>query len=147
LTVVLTTMDKPEITGNRITIPSSTEYLSDVDMFIEGILRGFGAEESVIADIAISVSELVNNAISHVHVDKVNPKVVVEINKNTNVVSVSVSDEGTGFNPDELDDPLAEENLLKEVGRGIFIVKSLMDSVVIKPSPNGTKITMTKSII
>ena len=115
-------------------------------MFIEGILRGYGTDESVIADIAISVSELVNNAISHVSVDKAEPKVVVEINKNTDVVSISVADEGTGFNPDDLADPLAEENLLKEVGRGIFIVKSLMDSVDIEPSPNGTKITMTKSI-
>ena len=58
-------MDKPTITGNRITVPSDTQFLTDVDVFIEGILRGFGVNESLIADIAISVSELVNNAITH----------------------------------------------------------------------------------
>ena len=139
-------MIKPEIAGNKITIPSSTEFLPDVDMFIEGILRGYGTNESTIADIAISVSELVNNAISHGSADKDDSKVVVEINKNTDVVSVIVVDEGTGFDPNELADPLAQENLLKEVGRGIFIVKSLMDSVDIEPSPNGTRIIMKKSI-
>ncbi|MCH7946622.1 MAG: ATP-binding protein, partial [candidate division Zixibacteria bacterium] len=51
-----------------------------------------------------------------------------------------------GFNPDELDDPLAEENLLKEVGRGIFIVRSLMDKVDIMPSKKGTKITFTRAL-
>ena len=115
-------------------------------MFIEGLLRGYGADESIIADIAISVSELVNNAIAHGNAQNDNKKVVVEINKNADVVSISVLDEGVGFNPDCLSDPLAEENLLKEVGRGIFIVKSLMDSVEINPSPAGTKITMSKSI-
>ena len=139
-------MQKPKIIDNCITIPSNQEYLSDVDMFIEGILRGYGADESIIADIAISVSELVNNAINHGNAKNDSKKVIVEINKNSEVVTISVQDEGAGFNPDGLSDPLAEENLLKEVGRGIFIVKSLMDSVEIKTSTLGTKISMTKSI-
>lgn len=139
-------MQKPKVTGNRITIPSNQEFLCDVDMFIEGILRGYGADESVVADIAISVSELVNNAIAHGNLQDKSKTVTIEINIDSNVVSISVFDEGIGFNPDELDDPLAEENLMKEVGRGIFIVKSLMDSVNIKPSPSGTEIVLTKSI-
>jgi len=139
-------MQKPQISGNCITIPSNQEFLSDVDMFIEGILRGYGADESIIADIAISVSELVNNAIAHGNAQNETKNVTVEISKNSDKVSISVQDEGSGFNPNSLDDPLAEENLLKEVGRGIFIVKSLMDSVNIVPSPRGTKITMTKTI-
>ncbi len=139
-------MQRPTITDNCITIPSNQEYLSDVDMFIEGILRGYGADESTIADIAISVSELVNNAINHGNAKDSSKNVVVEIGNNSEVVTISVQDEGTGFNPDCLSDPLAEENLLKEVGRGIFIVKSLMDSVEIKFLPCGTRISMTKSI-
>jgi len=139
-------MQKPAITDNRIIIPSNQEYLSDVDMFIEGILRGYGADESIIADIAISVSELVNNAINHGNAKDDSKQVIVEINKNRGIVTISVQDEGAGFDPDCLSDPLAEENLLKEVGRGVFIVKSLMDSVDIRPSLHGTTITMTKSI-
>jgi len=56
-------MKRPVIKGNTIVVPSSHDYLPTVDEFVEGILRGWGTDESVIADIAISVSELVNNAI------------------------------------------------------------------------------------
>ncbi|MCH7948426.1 MAG: ATP-binding protein [candidate division Zixibacteria bacterium] len=139
-------MQKPMITGNRISIPSTQEYLPDVDIFIEGILRGYGINESIIADIAISVSELVNNAIDHGNQKNEEKRVIVTIEKNSEAVSLTVTDEGTGFNPDELDDPLAEENLLKEVGRGIFIVRSLMDKVDIAPSKKGTKITFTRAL-
>jgi len=58
-------MRKPIISGNTISIPSDLEYLSVVDEFIEGLLRGYGTSESIIADIAISVSELLNNSINH----------------------------------------------------------------------------------
>lgn len=139
-------MQKPIITGNRISIPSTQEYLPDVDIFIEGILRGYGINESIIADIAISVSELVNNAIDHGNKKNEEKRVTVTIDKNSGAVSLIVTDEGTGFNPDELDDPLAEENLLKEVGRGIFIVRTLMDTVDIALSNEGTIVTFTRAL-
>lgn len=139
-------MDKPRINGNSIVIPSSTRYLTDVDEFVEGRLRDYGTGESVLADIAISVSELVNNAVVHGNRAKTDASVTVSISRENNTVIISVKDEGTGFNPDEIDDPLKEENLLKEVGRGIFIVESLMDKVDVAPSPDGTTITITKDI-
>lgn len=139
-------MDKPTITGNRITVPSDTQFLTDVDVFIEGILRGFGVNESLIADIAISVSELVNNAITHGNKASRQKYVEIEIKRNGDAVAISVADQGGGFDPDTVADPLAEENLLKEVGRGIFIVRSLMDKVEIKPNDHGTTVTITKAI-
>ena len=139
-------MQKPIITGNRISIPSTQEYLPDVDIFIEGILRGYGINESIIADIAIAVSELVNNAIDHGNKKNEEKRVTVTIEKNSEAVSLTVTDEGTGFNPDELDDPLAEENLLKVVGRGIFIVRSLMDTVDISLTKEGTIVSFTRAL-
>ena len=139
-------MQKPLIIGNRISIPSTQEYLPDVDIFIEGILRGYGINESIIADIAISVSELVNNAIDHGNKKNEEKRVIVTIEKNSEAVSLTVTDEGAGFNPDELADPLAEENLLKEVGRGIFIVRSLMDEVDIALTKEGTIVTFTRAL-
>lgn len=139
-------MDKPLIKGNTIVIPSSTRYLTDVDEFIESMLREWGTADSVIADIAISVSELVNNAV--VHGNKASPDgvVTVSIRREGDVVTIDVADEGGGFNPAEIDDPLKEENLLKEVGRGIFIVESLMDKVDITVGSRGTTISISKAI-
>ncbi len=139
-------MDKPVITGDTIVIPSDQEFLSDIDSFVEGTLRGLGIAESVVADIAISVSELVNNAIVHGNKFAREKKVTVKLKQSGGVLTVSVTDQGTGFDPGHVPDPLAQENLLKEVGRGIFIVRQLMDKVDITASPHGTTIAITKSI-
>lgn len=139
-------MDKPTITGNSIAIPSDQEFLSDVDVFVEGLLRGFGADESIIADIAISVSELVNNAIFHGNRAAPDRPVKVVCAKENGNVRISVTDEGGGFDPDAIADPISDENLLKDVGRGIFIVKSLMDKVDITARETGTTVTIIKAI-
>lgn len=139
-------MGKPVIKGDTIKVPSDPEYLPDVDLFLEGTLRGFGAEESVVADIAISVSELVNNAMLHGNKSADDKIVTVTINRGTGSVTVTITDEGGGFDPSDVPDPLADENLLQEVGRGLFIVKSLMDKVDVNPTAKGTTIAITKAI-
>ena len=139
-------MNEPVIKGNTITTPSSLEYLTNIDDFIEGILRGYGTDESIIADIAISVSELVNNSVSHGNQASENKTVSVSIDRKGDDVSITIQDQGTGFDPDAISNPLDEANLLKDTGRGIFIVKSLMDKIEVKTTDGGTSITITKSI-
>lgn len=139
-------MNKPIITGDTITIPSDQDFLADVDMFIEGILRGWNIDESIIADIAISVSELVNNAICHGNKLDISKKVKVRITRDDKAVIVRIGDQGNGFNPTEVANPVDDENLLKEVGRGIFIVKSLMDSVEYESLDDGSEVIIKKAI-
>lgn len=139
-------MNEPIVSGNTIVIPSSHDFLAVVDAFLERILKSYGTEESIIADIAISVSELVINAINHGNKSARGTEVKVVISRSNNDVSITVTDQGKGFNPDEIADPLAPENLLKEAGRGIFVVKSLMDKVDIQAGSHGTSVTVTKAI-
>jgi len=116
-------MDKPIIKGNTIEVPSDQEYLADVDSFLEATLRGYKANESIIADIAISVSELVNNAMMHGNQESADKSVKVVIDRKEGSVVIAVSDQGSGFARDNIPSPIADENLLKEVGRGLFIVE------------------------
>jgi serine/threonine-protein kinase RsbW len=139
-------MHKPLIKDNVIKIPSSEDYLVDVDNFVEGILEGFGLDKSTIADIAISVTEVVVNSIIHGNKSILEKEVTVAVSRKNSSIEIVVTDEGEGFNPEEIEDPVSEDNLLKEVGRGIFIVRSLMDKVEIEPSKSGTKITLTKDV-
>ncbi len=139
-------MKKPIISGNTIRVPSDQAFLPDVDDFLEGALRENGVDESVIADIAISVSELVNNAMMHGNKASPDKMVKVTVSLKQKTATITVSDEGGGFQPDVIDDPLADENLLKEVGRGIFIVRSLMDKVDISASEKGTSVSVSKAI-
>ncbi len=139
-------MEGPIIKDNSITIPSNQDYLVAVDEFLEGTLRGFGVDESTIADIAISVTEVVNNGIIHGNKSDLNKALTLTIDRDNNTLKFVVLDEGEGFDPSCVDDPLKEENLLKEVGRGIFIIRSLMDSVEFENTSEGVRVTLTKTV-
>ena len=130
-----------------MTFPSSLDQIAKADDFLESRLRGKGISEDTIANLAIAVTELVNNAIKHGNKLKKSKIVRVDLYCDSGRIEVTVSDEGNGFDPHDIPNPLAEENLLKEIGRGIFIVNSLIDEVKFQfPPEGGTKVTIIKNI-
>ena len=131
--------------NNQITIPSSLDYLPKVDEYVEGKLRKLGVDKDRLADIAVSVTEAVTNAVLHGNQNDLKKKVQIELKADSSRVEITVEDEGNGFNPESIQSPVEEGNLLKEAGRGIFILKSLMDEVDFIISPRkGTIVKMTK---
>jgi len=139
-------MDKPVISGNIITVPSDTIHLAAIDDFMSDKLAEAGVSASVSADIAISVSEAVNNAIEHGNAGDQNKKITVKIEFKGNDLYVSIKDQGKGFDPDSIPNPTDKENLLKKVGRGIFIIRSLVDSVDFNFTSDGAEIILKKNI-
>jgi serine/threonine-protein kinase RsbW len=140
-------MKKPVIVDNTIRIPSSQDYLVDVDSFLEGILRGYGVDESAIADIAISVTEIVNNGIIHGNKSDPDKEITVTIKKINSALEITVADQGSGFEPDKIKSPIEEDNLLREAGRGIFIARSLMDNITFDSRRGqGTMVIMLKHV-
>lgn len=132
---------------DTITIPSSPDKVSVVDEFLEDWLRKRGVAENTIADMAIAITELVNNAINHGNKRREDSKVTLTMRYLDGEIEASITDEGSGFDPENIPDPLAEENLLKEIGRGIFIVKSLMDDFKYRALPEGgTEVCIVKKI-
>jgi serine/threonine-protein kinase RsbW len=132
---------------DTLTLPSTADQVAKADEFLESWLRKKGVPEDTIANMAIAVTELVNNAIKHGNRLQKNKMVTVSITYTPGKIVVTITDEGEGFNPEVIPDPLAEENLLKEIGRGIFIVNSLIDDVKFQfPPEGGTKVTITKNI-
>ncbi len=129
----------------RIIIPSDQVYLQELDEFLEETLRNFNMTEGDIADVAISVTELVNNAIVHGNASDPDKKVDVEMILKDSSVEITVADEGDGIDLADIPDPLSDENILKETGRGIFIVRSLMDEVdIITGKDGGTVVRLVK---
>jgi len=139
-------MDKPEVSGNVITIPSDAIFLAAVDDFIYEKFGKKNVGKSDIADFAISVSEIVNNAITHASGGDRNKPIAVKIEFIDDEAVISIKDQGHGFDPHNLPNPVDKENLLKQVGRGIFIVKSLMTSVDFNISDSGTEVVLKKKI-
>lgn len=127
--------------------PSTTDQVAKADEFLETLLRRAGLSEDAIANLAIAVTELVNNAIKHGNKLQKDKKFTVSVVYTPERVRITVADEGEGFDPGEVPDPLAEENLMKEIGRGIFIVNSLIDEVRFQfPPEGGTMVTITKNL-
>jgi serine/threonine-protein kinase RsbW len=129
----------------QIIIPSSLDYLPKVDKYVERKLRKLGVDKDKLADIAISVTEAVTNAVVHGNKNDLKKKVAINLKADSSCVEITIEDEGNGFDPEAVQNPTEEKNILKQVGRGIFILKSLMDKVdfIIAPQ-KGTIVKMTK---
>jgi serine/threonine-protein kinase RsbW len=82
------------------------------------------------------------------HGNDYNPDLHVEVSmENTGAKLVFViADQGKGFDPNRLPDPSAPENLLRGTGRGIFLIRSLMDEVHFRQLNPGTELTMIKNL-
>lgn len=129
----------------ELVIPSSQTHLPEADDFIESNLVEIGIDQSLTADIAISATEMINNAILHGNGGNSSKKVMIRLVVDDEKLEISILDQGSGFDLSSVPDPLAEENLMKEVGRGIFIARSLVDRIEFDTEPGwGTKATLTK---
>ena len=128
----------------QLIISSNVENIDKVEQFTEKISKLLHFTEDERDRIAIAVTEAVNNAI--IHGNKMDPQksVSIDITAVRGGIQIVVKDEGEGFDLDAVPNPLAPENLLKESGRGIFILKSLMDEVQYDFSRGGTQVTMIK---
>jgi len=127
-----------------LTIYSDPNNVVAVDEWAERIAQELGFSEDERDDIAISITEAVNNAI--VHGNKANPhkRVVIELFRTHDELRVSVRDEGKGFDPKKVEDPTKPENLMKPYGRGIHIIRQLMDEVKVHLLKGGCRVTMVK---
>lgn len=105
-------------------------------------LKGIKAEESFIFDIRLSLEEALINAIRYGNRLDENLSVDVDFTHHGNKVIIAVEDKGRGFDYRSLPDPTRQENLLKPKGRGIFLIRHLMDEVEF--SKKGNRITMAK---
>ena len=140
-------MEKPVREDNRIVIPSSLNFLREVDEFVEQKLKEQEVDPGVVTDIAISVTEIVTNAVNHGNKNDPRKNVTVTVKLDKKSVTIRVEDQGGGFDSEHLENPLDEKNLLKEAGRGVFIVKSLMDEVKFETVPKaGTVVTLVKKL-
>ena len=129
----------------QLTYPSHAETVADVDSYLDAKLRDAGFPEELLADVAVSVSEVVNNAVIHGNHEDASKQVTVELDIAPDRVSISIQDEGEGFDPESLPDPVSQDNLMREVGRGLFIVRAYMDEVHIKKlDGGGLRITIVK---
>jgi serine/threonine-protein kinase RsbW len=121
---------------------SDQKEIARVEPFLNQINTKMRIDDGMMHRLLVSCTEAVNNAI--IHGNKLNPdkKVIVRCVIGKRVLTILVADEGKGFDPGTLQDPRKEENLLKESGRGVFLMRSLMDTVNFKKMKVGSIVEM-----
>jgi serine/threonine-protein kinase RsbW len=130
--------------SHKLTIPSSMEMVKRVEVVTGKFAKQMGLSEDEEASLCIAVTEAVINAITHGNHQDPGKQVEMEFDLRKDVITVTVRDQGNGFDPKSLPDPRTKENLLKPSGRGILMIRSCMDEVEIRPSNRGTELKMVK---
>ncbi len=121
----------------ELTFKSQLDYLDIVQEFSEGVGRMAGLDEDGRYWIGLSVRESVINAILHGNQQDESKNVGISFRLDPGRIVIRVRDEGNGFDEKQLPNPLDTENLLKPSGRGIFYVRSFMDTVHYRGLPEG----------
>ena len=135
----------------RLQIPSNFELLDVIQAASDRIAVLAGLDDDAIHWIGVAVRESVINAIKHGNREDYGKLVTVEFSITPAAAPtefvVRVLDEGEGFEPQEVADPLAPENILKSSGRGIFFMRSFMDDVTLRrASEGGMEVRMVKKL-
>jgi serine/threonine-protein kinase RsbW len=133
-----------------------------VDQFLDSTLESVDSAENLVLDVAqkagfpeedlhkigMAVRECMVNAVVHGNQYNAHKKVHVSVSKGPDRLTVAIKDQGNGFDLDALPDPLSEENLLRNSGRGMFLIRAFMDEFQVRRlSPGGTEVTLIKYLV
>jgi serine/threonine-protein kinase RsbW len=135
----------------RLQIHSNFEMLDFVQVVSDRMGQLAGLDDDAVHWIGVAVRESVINAIKHGNREDYGKTVTVEFVvapfKDPSELVVRVLDQGEGFDPQEVADPLAPENILKSSGRGIFFMRNFMDDVTLKrAAEGGMEVRMVKKL-
>lgn len=114
---------------DEIMIPSTFDAVHEVEKMIDKVCSEIGVREDSYGNVLIAVTEAVNNAIIHGNNKQESMEVAVAVANNDRDFCFTIKDQGNGFDYNGLPDPTAPENIEKENGRGIFLMRNLSDEV------------------
>ncbi len=131
----------------HLTVGSRFENVELVQSAIDEAIAERGADDDTRHWIGLAVREAVANAIKHGNRQNPVKRVEVDLTIDGGEIDIRVEDQGEGFDPGTVRDPLAEENKFRSNGRGIFYMRRFMDDVSYESTPTGgTIVRMRKRI-
>ncbi len=122
--------------------PSDPKEIGSVETFLHRVNKRMKFDDGMMYRLLVATTEAVNNAI--VHGNRTDPLklVIVTCLITRRSMKIRVRDQGAGFDPGLVPNPLDDKNLLKESGRGVFLMRSLMDDVRFKHFKYGSLVEM-----
>jgi serine/threonine-protein kinase RsbW len=129
----------------HLALDSSLESVDKAETAVLHEAKELGFDEDDLHKIGIAVRECMVNAVVHGNRYNARKKVQVKVARTGDRIAIAVADEGEGFDPSAVPDPLASENLLRFSGRGVMLMRAFMDEFDVGPrEPKGTEVRMVK---
>ena len=136
-----------ESRGIEQVLDSALESVDVAEQMALDLARDAGFGDEDLDRIGMAVRECMVNAIVHGNGYSSHKKVRISVSRTPEQFMVRIADQGEGFDPGQLPDPLAEDNLMRHSGRGIFLMRAFMDDLqVCRLEPAGTEVTLVKNV-
>ena len=136
------------MTANRVsyTLDSSLQSVSMAEETAQLMAAKAGFDEDNCLKVSMAVREAAINAVLHGNAYDPRKKVTVAFENTGQALVITVTDQGKGLDVNSVPDPTSPENLLKQSGRGIFLMRAFMDEVRVRLLEPGTEVTMVKNV-
>ena len=136
----------PDNTPSRVsyTLDSSLASVNKVEQTAEEFAERAGFDEDTVPNIAMAVREAAVNAVLHGNAYDPEKHIIASFETSSESLTIRISDQGVGLDPESVPDPLAPENILRGSGRGIFLIRAFMDEVNFRQLNPGTELTLIK---
>lgn len=122
-----------------LVIDSKYAELKRVEKFVKEVFSCYEFNKNFFNKVLLCISEATINSIVHGNKEDHRKKVELKIDCKKHLISVSITDEGEGFDVNSLPNPTSKENILKESGRGIHIIKTMADRVAFNSKGNSVQ--------
>src|SRR5271169_5332285 len=129
----------------KILLDSTLDSVEVAETAVLGAAREIGFHEDDLHQIGMAVREGMVNAVVHGNRYNSRKKVHLSVTKSPDRLTVVIADEGEGFDLSSLPNPLAEENLLRQSGRGLLLIQAFVDEFQVRRGQHsGTEVRMVK---
>jgi serine/threonine-protein kinase RsbW len=134
--------------GKRVslTLESTLDSVNSAEESATRFAASAGFDDDEVSRISMAVREATVNAVLHGNAYDPAKKVGLVLERTRESLVITITDQGQGLDLNKIPDPLAPENLLKQSGRGIFLIRAFMDEVQIRALHPGTEIKLIKHV-
>ncbi|MGA9116823.1 MAG: ATP-binding protein [Bacteroidota bacterium] len=132
----------PRQTTFRLTLRSNPRHIGRVEDLLKKLNRTLHLGDIQFHKLMVSLTEAVNNAIIHGNRSDETKKVAIRCRILPGWLVMTVTDQGSGFRLSRVRNPLMKKNLLRESGRGIFLMRTLMDRVEFRVQKTGSEVEL-----
>jgi serine/threonine-protein kinase RsbW len=136
-----------EVSKSYMTLDSTLESVDVAEELVLKAAKDLGIPEDDHGQIGMAIRECMVNAVVHGNRYNAKKRVHLAVETTPSSLIVTIGDEGEGFDINALPDPLAEENLLRQSGRGLLLIRAFMDDFDLHPRPGGgTEVRIVKNV-